>query len=86
MNIKGRSGQSLARERHTAEHEAHWHTRGTFRQNGGEGRQRLLPTVHGAWQSLGKQMRLGLDELERALDLHAKLRGRLQLAVGDEGK
>jgi hypothetical protein len=29
---------------------------------------------------------LGLDELERAHDLRAKLRGRQQLAVGDEVK
>jgi hypothetical protein len=39
-----------------------------------------LPTV----QSLRQQPRLGLEELERAHDLRAKLRGRLQLAVDDE--
>ena len=40
-----------------------------------------MPTV----QSLRKQPRLGLEELEREHDWRAKLRGRLQLAVGDEG-
>jgi hypothetical protein len=40
----------------------------------------LLPTV----QSLRKQPRIGLHDQDRALDLRAKLRGRLQLAVGDE--
>jgi hypothetical protein len=49
-------------------------------------RQRFLPTVIAAWRSLRKKLRLGLDTLERALDLRAKLRGRLQLAVGDEVK
>jgi hypothetical protein len=39
-----------------------------------------LPTV----QSLRKQPRLSLKELERAHDWRAKLRGRLQLAVGNE--
>jgi hypothetical protein len=39
-----------------------------------------LPTV----QSLRKQPRLGLEELERANEGRAKLRGRLQLAVDDE--
>jgi hypothetical protein len=48
----------------------------------------LLPTVLRAWRSLRKQQRLGLDELEHAHDLRAKLRGRLQFAVttvGEEG-
>jgi hypothetical protein len=35
---------------------------------------------------LRKKPRIGLDELERALDFSAKLRGRPQLAVGDEGE
>ncbi len=77
-----RGGQSLARERHTAEHAAYSPTRTIYRENGAEGRQRCLPTV----QSLRKKPRLGLDELERAHDLRAKLRGRLQFAVGNEGK
>jgi hypothetical protein len=35
-------------------------------------------------QSLRKQLRLGLEELKRAHEWRAKLRGRLQLAVDDE--
>jgi hypothetical protein len=42
--------------------------------------------VRAAWRSLREEPHLGLDKLERAHDLRAKLRGRLQLAVGDEGK
>jgi hypothetical protein len=81
VHIGRRSGQSLARERHTAEHEAHSPTRRTFRDNAAEGRQRLLPTV------MRKKPLLAFDELERALDLCAKLLGRQQLAVGcDENK
>jgi hypothetical protein len=45
-----------------------------FRKNGGKGRQRFLPTMLAAWRPLRKKQRLGLDELERALDLRAKLR------------
>ena len=40
----------------------------------------MLPTV------MRKKPLLAFDELERAHDLRAKLRERLQLAVGDEGK
>jgi hypothetical protein len=40
----------------------------------------LLPTV------MCKKPSLDFDELERAIHLRAKLRGRRQLAVGDEGK
>jgi len=80
VHIGRRGGQSLARGRHTAEHEAHSPTRRTFRDNAAEGRQRLLPTV------MRKKPLLALDELERAHDLRAKLLGRVQLAVGDEGK
>ena len=40
----------------------------------------MLPTV------MRKNPILAFDELERALDLRAKLRGRLQFAVGDENK
>jgi hypothetical protein len=88
VHIGRRSGQSLARDRNTAEHEAHSSTvtRRIFHENGAEGRQRFLPTVFPAWRSLRKKSRLGIDELEEALDLRAKLRGRPQLAVGDEGK
>jgi hypothetical protein len=40
----------------------------------------LLPTV------MRKKPLLAFDELKRAHDLRAKLLGRLQYAVGDEGK
>jgi hypothetical protein len=80
VRIGRRSGQSLARERHAGEHEAHSPTRRTFRDNAAEGQQRLLPTV------MRKIPLLEFDALERAHDLRAKLLGRLQLAVGDEGK
>jgi hypothetical protein len=76
----------MARERHTAEHDAHSPTRRTFSDNGAEGRQRLLPTVLAAWRSQSQKSRLGHHELEWTRDLRAKMRGRLQLAVGDEGK
>jgi hypothetical protein len=36
-----------------------------------------------AWRPLRKKARLGLDELNHAQELRAKLRGRLQLAVSD---
>jgi hypothetical protein len=78
VRIGRRSGQSLARERHTGEHEAHSPTWRAFRDNAAEGRQRLLLTV------MRKKTLLAFNELERALDLLAKLLGRLQLAVGDD--
>jgi hypothetical protein len=73
---------SLARERHTAEHEAHSPTRRTFRDNAAEGRQLWLPTV------MRKKPLVVLEKLELAAfdDLRAKPRGRLQYAVGNEGK
>jgi hypothetical protein len=43
-----------------------------LRENGAEERQRFSPT---ATRSLCKQPRRGFDELERELDLRAKLRG-----------
>jgi hypothetical protein len=88
VHIGRSSGQSLARERHAGEHEAHspTPTRRIFREVGAEGRQRCLPTLLAALRSLRKQPRLGLDELEWVLNLRAKLRGRQQLAVGDEVK
>jgi hypothetical protein len=76
VRIGRRSGQSLARERRTGEHEAHWHTRRIIHKNGAEEWQRFLPTVLAAWQSLREKTRFSLDELERALDLRAKLRRR----------
>jgi hypothetical protein len=39
-----------------------------------------------AWRSLREEPRRRFHELERTLDLRAKLRGRLQFAVGDENK
>jgi hypothetical protein len=80
VRISRRSGQSLARERHAGEHEAHSHTRRIFRDNAAEGRQRLLPTV------MRKKPRLGFDELEGAHDMSVKLLTLLQLAVSDEVK
>jgi hypothetical protein len=38
------------------------------------------------WRLPREEPRRGLHELERALDLRAKLRGRQQFAVGEEGK
>jgi hypothetical protein len=78
VRIGRRSGKSLARERHTAEHEAHSPTPRTFRDNAAEVRQRLLPTV------MRKKPLLAFDEFERAHDWRAKLLGRQQLAVGDK--
>jgi hypothetical protein len=78
VRIGRRSDQSLARERHTGEHEAHSPKRRTFRNNAAEGRQRLLPTV------LRNQAFLAFDELERALDLRANQLGRRQYAAGDD--
>jgi hypothetical protein len=86
VRIGRRSGQSLARERHTRENEAHSPTRRIFHENGGEWRQRLQPTVLPALRSLREKQQRGLDEFEHTHDLRAKLRGRLQFAVGDEGK
>jgi hypothetical protein len=80
MRIGRRSGQSLARERHTGEREAHSPTRRTFRDNAAEGQQLWLPTV------MRKKPLVAFDELERTHDLRAKLLGRRQLAaVGDGG-
>jgi hypothetical protein len=51
-----------------------------------EGRRRFFPMPLHAWRLPREEPRRRLHELERARDLRAKLRGRLQLAVGDEGK
>jgi hypothetical protein len=80
VHIGRRSGKSLARERHTAEHEAHSPLRRTFRDNAAEGQQSLLPTV------MHRTPRLSFDVLDRVHDLSVKLLARLQFAVGDEGK
>jgi hypothetical protein len=58
--IGRRSGQSLTRGSHAAEHDEHSLARTRFHENGAEGRQRCLLTL----QSLRKQPRLGLDVLE----------------------
>ncbi len=86
VHLGRRSGQSLARDRNTTEHEAHLHAGRIIHENGAEGRQRFLPTVLKARRSSREKIRLGFDELDGALDLRAKLRGRLQAAVGEEGK
>jgi hypothetical protein len=65
VRIGRRSDQSLARERHTGEHEAHSPTRRIFRDNAAEGRQRWLPTV------MRKKPLLAFDEFEHAHDLTA---------------
>jgi hypothetical protein len=78
VRIGRRSDQSLARERHTEEHQAHLPTRKKIRDNAAEGGQQA--TV------MRKKTLLAFDELERAHDLRAKLLGRLQLAVGDDVK
>jgi hypothetical protein len=80
VHIGRRSDHSMASERHTGEHDAHSPTRRTLRDNAGEGRQRLLPTV------MRKNPLVVFDELERAHDVSAKLLGRLQYSIGDEGK
>ena len=80
--------QSTARSRHASEHYAHWHTRGKLGEHVTEGQRRFLmvPTPLDAWQLPREEPRRGLHELERALDLRAKLRGRQEIAVDDEGK
>ena len=81
VHIGRRSSQSLARERHAGEHEAHSPERRTFRDNGAEGQQRLLPT------EMRKKTLLAFDELERlhhTHDVSVKLLGRQHFAVGDD--
>jgi hypothetical protein len=52
-----------------------------------EGWGRRLPLPLDAWRLPREEPRRRLHELEGALDLRAKPRGRLQFAVGgDEGK
>jgi hypothetical protein len=80
VHIGRRSGQSLASERHAAEHEAHSPTRRTFCDNAAEGRQHLLPTV------MCEKPLVAIYELERVHDWCEKLLWRLQYAVGNEGK
>jgi hypothetical protein len=71
--------------RHAAEHYAHWHTRGKLGEHVTEGRRRFLRVP--IWRSPREEPRRGFHEFERALDdLRAKLRGRQEIAVDDEGK
>ncbi len=75
-----RGNQTLARERHTAEHNAQSTTREKRAENVTEGRRWFLQTV------MLKKPRLAFDELERAYDVSVELRGRLQFTVDNEGK
>jgi hypothetical protein len=81
-----RGGQSTARGRHAAAHDAHWHTRRKLRKHVTEGRRRFFSMPLHAWRLLRKEPRRRLHELEWAHDLSVKLLARLQLAVGNEGK
>jgi hypothetical protein len=51
-----------------------------------EGRRRFFTGALAESRLLREEPRHGLDKIERALDLRAKLLGRLQFAVGDEVK
>jgi hypothetical protein len=51
-----------------------------------EGRRWFFTGALAERRLLREKKRHGLDKIERALDLRAKLLGRLQLAVGDEVK
>ena len=70
--------QSTARKGHAAEHYAHWDTRGKLGEHVTEGRQQFLrvPMPLDVWRLLREEPRRGFHELERALDLRAKLRWR----------
>jgi hypothetical protein len=76
----------MARGRHAAAHDAHWHTRRKIREHVTKGRRRFFSMPLHAWRLPREEPRRCLHELERALNLRAKLRGRQQFAVGDEGK
>ena len=81
-----RGGQSTARGRHAAAHEAHRNTRRKLREYVTEGQRRLFQMPLHAWRLPREEPHRRLHELERALDLRAKLLGQLQLAAADEGK
>jgi hypothetical protein len=51
-----------------------------------EGQRRFFSIPLHAWRLPREEPRRRLHELERAHDLRAKLRGQLQLAIGDEVK
>jgi hypothetical protein len=87
VHISRCSGQSLTGFRHTAEHDAHWHTRRIICGNGDDGWQRLVPMALVAWRrSIRKEDRCSLRELERASDLRALLRGWQRIAISAEEK
>jgi hypothetical protein len=46
----------------------------------------LVPTPLDVWRLPRKEPRRGFHELERALDLRAKLRGRQEIGVEEEGE
>ena len=76
----------MARSRHAAAHDAHWHTRRKLRQHVTEGRRWFFTGALAERRLLRENPRHGLDKIERALDFSAKLLRRLQFAVGDEVK
>jgi hypothetical protein len=51
-----------------------------------EGQRRFFQMPLHAWRLPREEPHRRLHELERALDLRAKLLGQLQLAAADEGK
>jgi hypothetical protein len=81
-----RGGQSTARGRHAAAHDAHWHTRRQLREHVAEGQRRFFQMPLHAGRLSREEPRRRLYELDQALDVSVKLLGRLQLAVGDEGE
>jgi hypothetical protein len=80
-----RGGQSTACGRHAAAHDAHWHAWEKLGEHVTEGRRRRFSMPLHAWRLLREEPRCRLHELERLLNLSAKLLGRQQLAVVNEG-
>ena len=78
--------KSTARGRHAAAHDAQWHTRRKLREHVTEGRRWFFPLPLHSRRLPRAEPRCRLHELERVHNWRAKLRGRLQCAVGDEGK
>ena len=77
-------GQSTARSRQAAAHDAHWHTRRKLRQHVVERWRRFFSMPLHAWRLPGTEPRSSLNEFKRTHDLREKLLGRLQYAVDDE--
>jgi hypothetical protein len=86
VHTGGSGGQSTACGSHAAAHDAHWHTRRKLRQHVTEGRRRFFSITLHASRLPRKKTHCSLRELESTLDLRAKLHGRQQFAVGNEGK